>query len=329
MLFGDNSYPRDEISSEGTDVADDLDFDANRIRATVARAADELSVALAKPIAPGLYLVATPIGNLADITLRALAVLAQADTVYCEDTRHSRTLMERYALTSTLKPYHEHNAETERPRILRALESGKRIALISDAGTPLISDPGFKLVRDAAAVGVPVVSIPGASAVLAALTSSGLPTDTFLFAGFLPAKDAARRVRLEELASVPASLIFFEAPQRLAETLSTMADVLGARPAAVAREVTKLHEEFRRAPLAELAQTYASQAVKGEVAIVVAPPLEVAISDQDIAEKLRLALQSMTLKDAAKAVADRLGVPKARVYDIGLALKSAREEPAR
>lgn len=292
-------------------------------------AASVIAHLLTKPLAPGLYIVATPIGHLADITLRALAVLAQADVIYCEDTRHSRNLIQHYAIKASLKPYHEHNAETERPRILTALERGQRIALISDAGTPLISDPGFKLVREAAELGYCVMSLPGASAVLAALTSAGLPTDTFMFAGFLPSKQAARRTRLSELASVPASLIFFESPQRVAETFSDMAAVYGARPVCMARELTKLHEDIRRGTLAELAAHAAAEQLKGEIVIVVGPPIATEATDADISAKLEAALASMSLKDAAKAVSDALGISKTRVYDLGLQIKSSskRELP--
>lgn len=294
-----------------------------------ASAAAVVAHLLAKPLAPGLYIVSTPIGHLADITLRALAVLAQADVIYCEDTRHSRTLIQHYNIKASLKPYHEHNAETERPRILAGLEQGKRIALISDAGTPLISDPGFKLVREAAMLGYPVISLPGASAVLAALTSSGLPTDAFLFAGFLPSKQMARRARLTELAAVPSTLIFFESPQRAAETLADMAAVYGARPACMARELTKLHEDLRRGSLHDLARDAAAGSLKGEIVIVVGPPVATETTDSDISAKLEAALTTMSLKDAAKAVSDALGISKARVYDLGLKIKSqsSRETP--
>jgi 16S rRNA (cytidine1402-2'-O)-methyltransferase len=281
----------------------------------VARLAEE-------PLAPGLYIVATPIGNLGDMTLRALAVLARADIIYCEDTRHSAKLLQHFSIHATTRPLHDHNEDNERGRVLRDLQAGKRIALISDAGTPLISDPGFKLVRDCAAAGHPVFCIPGASSVIAAMASSGLPTDAFFFAGFLPPKQAARRSRLAELKSVPGSLIFFEAPQRTAESLADMADVLGARDAVMARELTKMHEELARGSLAALAADVKTRDdLKGEVVLVVGPATAVEASDEDIAARLDVALQSMSLKDAAKAVSDALGVAKTRVYDIGLKLK--------
>ena len=219
----------------------------------LARAAEELQRHFEGELAPGLYVVSTPIGNLGDITLRAIAVLARADAVLCEDTRHSRTLLSHFGIGTPARPYHEHNAAKERPRVLADLAAGHRIALISDAGTPLVSDPGWKLVREAIDAGHRVEALPGASASLTALAVAGLPTDAFLFAGFLPPKSAGRRTRIAELAAVPATLVFFEAPSRVAETLADLAVVLGPRPAALARELTKLHEEVRRAPLDRLA----------------------------------------------------------------------------
>lgn len=289
--------------------------------ALIRAAANSLSGLLQKPLPPGLYLVATPIGNLADITLRALAVLAGADIIYCEDTRHSAKLLQHFGLRAITRPFHEHNEDLERDSVLAGLASGKSIAVVSDAGTPLVSDPGFKLVRDAAAAGIPVVAIPGPSAALAALTASGLPPDAFFFAGFLPPKQAARRARLAELRDIPGSLIVFEAPQRLAASLADMSGVLGARPAAVARELTKLHEEFQRGTLASLAASFSDQDVKGEIVIVIGPPAAGEVSDDDITESLQTALESQRLKDAASAVGERLGVSKSRVYDIGLKLK--------
>jgi 16S rRNA (cytidine1402-2'-O)-methyltransferase len=281
-------------------------------------AVDEMQRHLEEDLAPGLYVVATPIGNLGDITLRALSVLARADVVLCEDTRHSRTLLAHYAIPTATRPYHEHNAARERPRVLKELEAGRRIALISDAGTPLVSDPGWKLVRAALDAGRRVETLPGPSATLAALTVGGLPTDAFFFAGFLPTKGAGRRARIAELKSIPATLVFFEAPQRVAETLADLAAGLGDRPAALARELTKLHEEVRRAPLNRLAEEVRGETIKGEAVILVGPPQKQEITDADIAAQLESALETMSLRDAAKAVAEALGVPKARVYDLGL-----------
>ena len=287
----------------------------------VDRVAAEMRRHLDSALAPGLYVVATPIGNLGDITLRAVSVLARADVVLCEDTRHSRTLLAHFGIGTSTRPYHEHNAAKERPRVLADLAAGRRIALISDAGTPLISDPGWKLVREALDAGHHVEALPGASATLTALAVGGLPTDAFLFAGFLPPKSAARRSRIGELARVPATLVFFEAPSRVAEALVDLAAVLGSRPAALARELTKLHEEVRRAPLDRLATAIGGETIKGEAVILVGPPRPADVSDEDIVARLSEALGEMSLRDAAKAVADTLGVPKSRVYDLGLRLR--------
>jgi 16S rRNA (cytidine1402-2'-O)-methyltransferase len=273
------------------------------------------------PLPAGLHVVATPIGNLADITLRALAVLARADVLYCEDTRHSRTLLAHFAIARPTRPYHEHNAERERPRVLAELATGKSVALISDAGTPLVSDPGYKLVRAAIAAGHPVISLPGPSAILAALAMAGLATDAFLFAGFLPPKQKARQTRLAEFKSVPATLVFFEAPSRLAESLGDIAAVLGNREAAVARELTKLYEEVRRGTPAELAQWAASPTPKGEMVVLVGPPRAEVVTDDTILAHLQPLLARMSLSDAAKSVAHELGVSRNRAYDLGLALK--------
>jgi 16S rRNA (cytidine1402-2'-O)-methyltransferase len=294
----------------------------------VRRAAEQLSVLLAQPMPAGLYLVATPIGNLGDITLRALATLARADVLCCEDTRHSAILLAHFSIARPLRPYHEHNAQRERPRILAELAAGKSVALISDAGTPLVSDPGYKLVREALAAGHRVVSLPGPSAALAALTSAGLATDTFLFAGFLPPRENARRTRLAELREVQATLAFFEAPSRLAESLADIGQVLGPRDAAVARELTKLYEEVRRGTPEELAKWAAEANPRGEMVVLVGPPLPQAVTDEAIAAKLTPMLSVMSLSEAAKAAADDLGIAKARAYDIGVALKRRARGPS-
>lgn len=286
----------------------------------VARDASRLA---AEQLQAGLYLVATPIGNLADITLRALSVLARADIVYCEDTRHSAKLLRHFAIHAVTRPFHDHNEDAERARVLAELAAGKRIAIISDAGTPLISDPGFKLVRECRAQGHAVYAIPGASSVVTALAGSGLPTDAFTFIGFLPPKQAARRARLGELATAPGTLVVFEAPQRLAATLADMAEILGPREAAVARELTKLHEEHLRGPLGDLANSVGEKDVKGEIVIVVGPAAPADISDEDIELRLHDALAAMSLKDAARAVAIACGAPKARVYALGLKIKDS------
>jgi 16S rRNA (cytidine1402-2'-O)-methyltransferase len=293
------------------------------IRLTVTRAGEVLADLMARPLQPALYLVATPIGNLADISLRALAILARADLIAAEDTRHSKKLLSHFGLRAELTPYHEHNAEKERPRLLARLRAGQSAALISDAGTPLVSDPGYKLVREALDDGLTVVSIPGPSASLAALTSSGLPTDTFLFAGFLPPKSGARRARLETLKSAPATLIVFESASRLAKSLADMADLLGPREAAVAKELTKLHECVTRGRLDRLAAAFSGATLKGEFVVVVAPPAEDQgePSDEMIEEQLVKALKLDSFRDAVRSVAEVLNVSRARVYELGLKLK--------
>ena len=224
-------------------------------------------------VAPGLHIVATPIGNLGDITLRALATLAGAGLIACEDTRVTRKLLDRYGIATPLTPYHDHNAPTARPRLLQRLAAGEAIALVSDAGTPLVSDPGFKLVCAAQEAGYAVTALPGASAPLAALASAGLPTDQFFFGGFLPPKQTARRARITELARIPATLLLFETGPRIAATLADLAQALGPREAALCRELTKLHEEVRRGDLVALAKSYAETGEpRGEIVLVIAPP---------------------------------------------------------
>ncbi|MEN5084820.1 16S rRNA (cytidine(1402)-2'-O)-methyltransferase [Bosea sp. TWI1241] len=277
----------------------------------------------AEPLAPGLHIVATPIGNLRDISFRALATLAAADAVLAEDTRTSKTLLAHYGITTPLMPYHEHNAAQMRPKILSRLREGGRLALISDAGTPLVSDPGYKLVADLVAEGLPVTGIPGPSAVLAALVLAGLPTDRFFFEGFLPPKSAARKGRLTELAAVPGTLVFFESPRRLAEMLEDAAAVLGPRPGAVARELTKYHETVRRGPLPELAQHYAeAEEARGEIVVIIGRP-EAGIAGADagsLDEALRAALARVSLKEAVAQVAAATGQPRRVVYARALEL---------
>jgi 16S rRNA (cytidine1402-2'-O)-methyltransferase len=281
---------------------------------------------LAAPLAPGLHLVATPIGNLSDITLRALSVLSRADVIYCEDTRHSRTLTQHYGISAPLKPYHEHNADAARPDILRALGQGKAIALISDAGTPLVSDPGYKLVRAALADGFTVTSLPGPSAVLAALAQSGLPTDTFLFGGFLPNKLIARQSRLKELSAVPATLVFFEAPGRVEDTLADIAALFPTREMAIARELTKMHEEVRFGAPEVLAVWAQKNAPRGEFVILIGPPTANAEATDDVVRvHLAAALGDMSLRDAVKTVSEGLALPRTRVYDLAVAMKTKKE----
>jgi len=276
-------------------------------------------------LAPGLHIVATPIGNLGDITLRALAALAGADLIACEDTRVTHKLLDRYGIARPLTPYHEHNAAKARPMLLRRLAEGAAIALVSDAGTPLISDPGYKLVRAAQDAGHTVTALPGASAVMAALAVAGLPTDQFLFVGFLPPKEVARRARIAELARIPATLIFFESGPRLAATLADLAAGLGEqREAALCRELTKLHEEIRRGELATLAESYAHDTPRGEIVLVVAPPQAIEpVSAAETETLLRQALKRVSLKDAVGEVADATGLPRREVYQRALELTEA------
>jgi 16S rRNA (cytidine1402-2'-O)-methyltransferase len=297
------------------------DIEAREHTAELAKAV--LAGLIAQPLPPGLYLVATPIGNLADISLRALAVLTRADMIAAEDTRHSRKLLSHFGIRGALAPYHEHNAARERPRLIARITSGFSVALITDAGTPLISDPGYKLVREALDQGLTVTSIPGPSAVLAGLTSSGLPTDIFLFAGFLPPKSGPRRKRLEELASMPATLVFFETGPRLAKSLADMADMLGPREAALAKELTKLHETVTRGTLLTLAE---GADLRGEFVVVVGPPpaAEIEVDDAEIVAALTQALSQESFRDAVRSVAEALHVGRGRVYELGLALEGKR-----
>jgi 16S rRNA (cytidine1402-2'-O)-methyltransferase len=272
--------------------------------------------------APGLYLVATPIGNLGDITLRALETLAGVDIIACEDTRITRRLTERYGIAAQLKPYHEHNAEAARPKILQALSQGSSIALVSDAGTPLISDPGFKLVREVSAAGHAVYALPGPSSVLAALAVAALPTDRFYFEGFLPAKSTARRTRLAELARIEATLVLFESGNRVQDTLADLAELMGERDAAICRELTKLHEEISRAPLGELARQADALETRGEFVLVIGPPAAdaQAMTPDALDDLLRQQLTTGTVKDAVAHAVELSGRPRREVYARALEL---------
>jgi 16S rRNA (cytidine1402-2'-O)-methyltransferase len=278
----------------------------------------------APPLAPGLYLVATPIGNLRDVSLRALEILAAADVIACEDTRVTRKLLAHYGIATALTPYHDHNAATALPKLIARLGEGARAALVSDAGTPLVSDPGYRLVRAAQAAGHPVTAAPGASAVLAALAVAGLPTDRFFFEGFLHAKEAARRARIAALARIPATLVLFETGPRLAASLADLAAGLGEREAAICRELTKLHEEVRRGTLGGLARTYRElPAPRGEIVIVAAPPAEQEPAGaEEVDGLLRNALERLSVKDAVDEVAGVSGQPRRDVYRRALALKA-------
>jgi 16S rRNA (cytidine1402-2'-O)-methyltransferase len=273
----------------------------------------------------GLYLTATPIGHARDITLRALDLLKSCDLIVAEDTRVTARLLAIYAIAKPLKAYNDHNARPERPRLIARLKEGARIALVSDAGTPLISDPGFKLVRAAIAEGVKVHAIPGASAALAALSVAGLPSDRFLFAGFPPPKRGERRSFLSGLKQVNATLVFYESPRRLSESLADMAIEFGAREACVARELTKLHEEVRRGDLAELADAFPGPP-KGEITIVVGPP---GAPEPDFARADRLldeALAFMPVRAAAHLVAEALDLSRREIYRRALQRKEERND---
>lgn len=278
--------------------------------------------AAAPALAGGLHLVATPIGNLRDITVRALEVLAAADLIACEDTRVTRKLLDRYGIATPLTPYHDHNAAQARPKLLARLADGAAIALVSDAGTPLVSDPGYKFVRAAREQGAAVTALPGASAVLAALAVSALPTDRFFFEGFLPPREVARRARIAELKHIPASLVLFETGGRLAAALADLAAGLGARDAAICRELTKLHEEVRRGDLASLAHELAAgPEPRGEIVVVVAPPAPPGeLGAIDLDALLRQALDRLSVKDAVAEIAAATGEPRRDIYRRALAL---------
>ncbi len=277
----------------------------------------------ARPLEPGLYLVATPIGNLRDISIRALETLAAADLIACEDTRTTRVLLDRYGIRTKTVSYHTHNEASSGVRLLEDLAAGKTVALVSDAGTPLVSDPGERIAASARAAGFRVIPIPGASAVLAALSIAGLPSERFLFEGFLPAKQGQRRSRLASLASLDVTLLFYEAPHRISETIADMASVFGAaRVAAVCRELTKTFEECVQGPLGELVLRYPDGGtVKGEIVIVVAPPAQDASGTLDVDELLRSMMKEMSASKAAAEASRLTGEPKGDLYKRILAFK--------
>lgn len=279
----------------------------------------------AESLPAGLHVVSTPIGNLKDISLRALNALAAADLILAEDTRVSTKLLAHYGVATPMLPYHDHNAERMRPQVMARLGRGEAVALISDAGTPLVSDPGYRLVADAIEAGVQVTAVPGASALLAALAVAGLPTDRFFFEGFLPAKGAARRARLKALEAIPGTLVFYEAPGRAADAVADAAAMLGARKAVVARELTKLHEEAIRGTLpAVAAELAARDAVRGEIVILIAPAeagdMPAVAAEASIDALLAEALTAVSLKQAVADVAARTGQPRRIVYARALAL---------
>ena len=280
----------------------------------------------AEKLPGGLYITATPIGHLGDITLRALATMAAVDVLLCEDTRTTGKLLERYAIRTKLMPYHEHNAERVRPAILKALGEGQAYALVSDAGMPLVSDPGYRLVGDCVEHGIPVTTVPGASAVLTALASSGLPTDRFTFVGFLPTKSGERKKLLNEFAAVKSTLVTFESPHRIVDALADLAATLGNRRVAVTRELTKLHEEVLRGLALEVHDILkARPSVKGEITLVIAPPDQGAaqVSEDDLDSAIDEALQSMPAARAASEVAKRFDLVKKDIYARILARKNA------
>jgi 16S rRNA (cytidine1402-2'-O)-methyltransferase len=282
-----------------------------------------------RPVA-GLHLVATPIGNLGDITLRALETLAGVDLIACEDTRITRRLTERYGIVAPLRPYHEHNAALARPKLLERLAGGAAIALVSDAGTPLISDPGFKLVREACARGHQVIALPGPSSVLAALSVAALPTDRFFFEGFLPPKQTARRARLNQLSGIEATIVMFESGSRVQDTLADLAAIMGERDAAICRELTKLHEDIRRAKVSELARSAASLETRGEFVLVVGPPTASAqaMSAGALDDLLRSRLASDSVKDAVAHAVELSGRPRREIYARALELAAEKGEQA-
>lgn len=270
----------------------------------------------AKEPESGLYVVATPIGNLADITIRALQVLSKADVIACEDTRVTRGLLNRFSIKADCVAYHEHNADQQTPRLLERLAAGEIVCLVGDAGTPLISDPGYRLVNAALKEDIRVFPLPGASAPIAALSVSGLPTDAFFFAGFLPTKSGARKRRLQEVAKVPGTLAFFESPKRIADMLRDAADVLGDDcSGVVAREITKLFETFKRGSLRELADYYAQEgAPKGEIVVLIEKAQEESISDEVIEERIKELLQQYRVKEVADMLAAETGLAKRELY---------------
>ena len=274
---------------------------------------------------PGLYIVATPIGNLRDITLRALEVLRSVDLILCEDTRTSRKLLSAHGIGTRTKSYHDHSDDGIRAQIVGMLGEGKKIALISDAGMPLINDPGYKLVQSCMRDNIYVTSLPGANAPLAALQLSGLPSDKFSFLGFFPNKTKARQVLLKEWVNIPSTLMAFETAPRLEDALADIHMVMGDRPVAVVREITKMFEEVRRGSAAELLDFYRKNGrPKGEIVIVIGPPVPVDIEDEDLAEHLRKALKTMKTKEAAAHVAQLTGASKSALY--ATALEIARNE---
>ena len=278
----------------------------------------------ATPLSPGLYLVSTPIGNLGDISIRALFTLAAAHMALCEDTRHSRKLFSAYGIGRKLEAYHDFSGDRDRERILSALREGKSVALISDAGTPLIADPGFKLVRAAAAEGFAIYPVPGASALLAAVAGAGLPSDQFFFGGFLPPKETARREGLEAARAIPGTLIFYETPGRIEATLTAVAAAFPGRIIALARELTKVHETFARGTAEALLEEIRQSPPQGELVLLIGPGETPHATDADVVEALKNAMKRATLKEAVEEVARGLGAGKKKVYNLALKLRDQK-----
>ena len=276
-----------------------------------------------KELASGLYIVSTPIGNLRDITLRALDVLASADEVWSEDTRQTQKLLGRYSINVKLSSYNDHNAANRRPLITEALKNGKTIALVSDAGTPLISDPGWKLVNEAIKAGANIIPIPGASASLAGLVASGLPSDRFFFTGFLPSKRQARRKALNDLSAIPSTLIFFERSSRLEDTLRDIGEVFGInRQVVIARELSKLFEEVRRGTVKQIIESVADKETpKGEIVLMVGPPMKASVDMGTTDVALKVSLRTKSVKDAVDEVSSQLGISKRSCYQRALEIK--------
>ncbi|MEO0399040.1 MAG: 16S rRNA (cytidine(1402)-2'-O)-methyltransferase [Pseudomonadota bacterium] len=293
--------------------------------ASAPASANEKNDLPSQALAPGLYVAATPIGNLGDASFRLIDTMKRADAVLCEDTRHTAKLCAAYGVTTPRRPYHEHNAASVRPQLIEDLKNGACYCLVSDAGTPLIADPGYKLVAEARDAGIDVFTLPGPSAAIAALSISGLPTDRFLFAGFPPAKSGARKRFFDDLAKIDATLVFYEAPGRLADSLDAMATAFKGRTAAIARELTKRHETLINGPIETLAETFRSQNTKGEIVVLIGPPAApTTVSESDLDAFLEDALTAMSVRDAAAAAADALGVAKKEAYRRAVALAAAR-----
>lgn len=277
-----------------------------------------------------LYIVATPIGNLEDMTFRAIRILKEVDLIAAEDTRHSRKLLSHYGIATRMTPYHDHNEQLKTDYLLEKLLEGQNIAIITDAGTPCIADPGYRIAKAAAEKGIKTVPIPGASAIAAALSASGLPSDRFAFEGFLPPKQGKRKTRLLEFRDDSRVIIFYEAPHRLAATLSDMAEILGCREVVIARELTKIHEELRHGTPAELLEHYSSQTVKGEIVILLSPSTgQSTASEYDLDANLRRYLleESLSVKDAAARASAESGRPRSATYALSLAIKATLPRP--